>query len=382
MERKMLRTLAVVALIALAATSVWASGGTEQKMIKIGVIFPLTGQVAPDGTQGKNAAMLAVEELNAAGGLLGRKVELVIEDDAASAKGAVSAAQKLVDIDGVQAIIGSLFSSSIIAFRPVTDPKKIPVVAPMASHPNVYSENSFVFSTSPTTKESMEYLAEYWVKERKLTKLATFNGLTDAGVMNQKYIAEAWKKLGGEVVAQESFTPGGVDFRTALTKIKAGEPQVVWMAASFEDGVKIVRQMAEIGLKTLLTSDDQTKNQIFLDGVGDYAEGMVITEPARVIAASAKVKQDAYKKAFSAKYGMEPNVVGVFTYDCCQALFAAIKRAGTLEGDAVRKQLAVTDFEGVSGQVKFLNDGRAMAGTSLMMIKDRKYVPIDYKSRQ
>jgi branched-chain amino acid transport system substrate-binding protein len=382
MERKLLRTLAVLALIALAATTVWASGGTEEKTIKIGVIFPLTGEVAPDGMQGKNATMLAVEELNAAGGLLGRKVELVIEDDAASAKGAVSAAQKLVDIDGVQAIIGSLFSSSIIAFRPVTDPKKIPVVAPMASHPNVYSENSFVFSTSPTTKESMEYLAEYWFKERKLTKLATFNGLTDAGVMNQKYIAEAWKKQGGEVVAQESFTPGGVDFRTALTKIKAGEPQVIWLAASFEDGVKIVRQMAEIGLKSLLTSDDQTKNQIFLDGVGDYAEGMVVTEPARVIAASAKAKQDAYKKAFSAKFGMEPNVVGVFTYDCCQALFAAIKRAGTLEGDAVRKQLAVTDFEGVSGQVKFLNDGRAMAGTSLMMIKDRKYVPIDYKPRK
>ena len=379
--RKLISVVAAIALTALAGTSAWAAGSNEQaKSIKIGVIFPLTGEVAADGMQGKNAAMLAVDELNAAGGINGRKVQLFIEDDGASPKGAVSAAQKLVDIDKVEAIIGSLFSSSIIAFRPVTDPKKIPVVAPMASHPDIYSKGGYVFSTSPTTPESANYLAEYWIKERKMMKVATFIGMSDAGIKYDQYIQDAWKRAGGEVVGHETFTPGANDYRTSLVKIKAAKPDVLFLNASFEDATKMIRQMTEIDLKVALTADDMLKNQTLLDGVGDIAEGMVIVEPTHERSAEAQKKQEAYKKAWATKYGGEPSVVGIYTYDDCQALFAAIKRAGTTDGDAVRKQLVATDFEGVSGTVKFRDDGSAIAGNSLSTIKNRHWVYLDYKS--
>ena len=380
--RTLIRIAAVAALIALTGASAWAAGSSEKaKTIKIGAIFPLTGEVAAYGQEGKNAVTLAVDEINAAGGILGRKVILFVEDDGASPKGAVSAAQKLVDIDKVDAIIGSLFSSSIIAARVVTDAKKIPVVVPMASHPDIYAKNGYVFSTQATTREGKEYLAEYWRNERKMTKLATLNGLTDAGVMDEGFIANAWKGSGGEVVIHESFTPGAMDYRTSLTKIKAAKPDVLWLSASYEDAVKIIRQMAEIDLKVTLTSDDMVKNAALLEAVGDVAEGMVIVESSQVLSDESQKKQAAFKKAWAAKFDGEPTMVGTFTYDCCQALFGAIARAGSTDGDAVRKQLAATDFEGVSGRVKFRDDGSAIRGASLSTIKNRQFVPMDYKPR-
>jgi branched-chain amino acid transport system substrate-binding protein len=241
----------IVAVIILAG--IWygvskkPTAPTTKEPIKIGFIGPLSGDAASYGIPIKNAIALAVEEINNAGGINGRKIEIIYEDGKCNGKDAVNAAQKLINIDKVNIILGGMCSGELLAIAPITEPAKVLLLSPSASSPDITHAGDFIFRNNPSDADGGKALAKL-VRE-KYTKAAIISENTDYAQALARVFVEHFRSLGGEVVAQENFDPGVKDFRTILTKIKASNPEALVINPQTEiAGGLIVKQAREIGI--------------------------------------------------------------------------------------------------------------------------------------
>ncbi len=193
---------AIAILIFLVATAGFA------QPIKIGVELPLTGYAAPYGEDAKRGAELAVDEINSAGGINGRKVEAVYEDDGAVGKTAVSATQKLIDVDKVPVIVGGMMASAALSAAPIARERKVVFVATISSHPDLTSEELYVYRVFITVRMHGNTMAKYAYNVLKARTAAALTPNNDYGVTHEKAIRERFTKLGGTWLISESYAPG------------------------------------------------------------------------------------------------------------------------------------------------------------------------------
>ena len=368
-----------ILLIALIAAFAFSSAFLLQaQTIKIGFIFPLTGQAALYGDQAKRVCQFAADELNASGGISGRKVEFIFEDDTGTPKGGVSAAQKLIDIDKVSAIVGSLFSSIVLAVKPIVTEKQVVMFAPLASHPGVFGDHNWVFSLDASPDDSSYVISKYWTEVKKAKKLAMLYTMTDNALAQSKFMDKWWKNFSGTVVANESFNAGSNDYRLQLSKIKAAKPDYIWFNATYQDAILIVRQMAELGITTPLCISPELEEPKFIEAVGKLLEGRLVSVgPAENLSGTSKAAKQAFDKKWIELYGSEPEVVPRFTYDALQVLFAAMKKGGT-SGEALRSAIVGMMREGVTGTIKMADDGGSGRENGIRILRDGKFVPLEW----
>ncbi len=327
------------------------SPATSQGDIKLGWIGPLTGEAASFGQNALAGATLAVNEINAQGGINGRQIKLITEDDKCSAAG-VSAMQKLVNANNVDAIVGPACSASAGPAVPIAVQAGTPVMMFSASAPGLTALGDRVFRVYPSDSFQGKEAAKFMFETLGARKVAIAYVQNDWGLGIQKVFAEEFKRLGGQVLTVESSAQGTIDFRTEIAKIKNLDVDAVYSPLYVQDGVAFVKQAKEAGLNVPLVGGDGWTAEEFLKS--GQTEGAIFTV--------AKIDEpEAFKARVHAVKGFESvdaNLFASLGYDAVKVTAAAMQRAGTTDKVKVTEQLYKTSYRGISSpSIEFDSEG-------------------------
>lgn len=337
-----------------------ATSGADSKVIKVGVNIEMTGQVASFGKSQLNGIELATKEINAAGGVLGKQIELDKMDNATKQDESTRITTKLITSDKVDVVLGAAISGDTLAAVQVADDKKTPMLTPSATNPNVTFDskknklNPYVFRACFTDPFQGKVMADFSSKNLKAKTAVIYE---DVSSDYSKGLTEFFKKTfeadGGQVLSVESFQVGDNDFKAVLTRIKEKNPDVIYVPGYYQEVGKIVKQARELGLKQPLEGGDGWDAPQIVDIAGkDALNNTFISNHYSPQDPDPKVKKfvDAYKAA----YGIEPDSMAVLGYDATYLMADAIKRAGVVDKEKIKDALAsTTDFEGVTGKLKY-----------------------------
>lgn len=343
----------------------------KEEVIKIGIAGPMTGDQAKMGTDFRNGVTLAVEEWNAKGGVLGKKVEMLIADDQHDPKQAVSVANKLVN-DGVVGIIGHFNSSCSIPASDVYNRAGIPMITPASTNPQL-TEKGYrgVFRVCGRDDQQGSIGARFVTEMLKVKKIAIIHDKTTYG----QGLADEFKKGitdKAEVVYYGGIVQGDKDFKSVLTTIREKSPELIYFGGIYPEAGLLVKQARELGIKVPFMSGDGTIDPKFIEIAGkESAEGTYLTfspDPRKIPTARSFI--DNYEKRFG-----EIGPYSVYAYDATNILLTAIKEAGTTDGKAVIEKLHSLEFSGALGSIKFDEKGDVTIAPYVVWItKEGKFV--------
>ena len=354
-------------LLALLAALGTASCDTDRSL-KLGVIAELTGDMPAVGTSCRNAAQMAVEEVNAAGGLeIGAervKLKLVVEDNAGKADQSAVAAQKLITQDEVLAIVGPNASRYAIPAAEVAESAGTVLVTPWSTNPKTTVDGvtgkpkKYVFRACFVDPFQGGVLARFALENLKAERAALlYDVASDYNKGIAEVFRESFERLGGKVVAFETYTTGDKDFSAQLTKIKDARPQVVFLPNYYSEVPLQVQQAKRLGIDVpFIGSDSWGSDELLKLGGADMNGYFFSTHYSADNAAPAAKK---FLQDYEATYGAKPDDVAALTYDAFGLLFGAIRTAGKADRDAVRAALStLAEYRGVTGDLQFRADSR------------------------
>lgn len=335
--------------------------------IPIGVYASLTGTTATFGQSMKEGCDLALEELNASGGLLGKKVEYFVEDDQSKPEEAKTAALKLIKQDQVLALLGEVASSRSLAAAPEAQKNKIPMISPASTNPKVTAVGDYIFRACFVDTFQGSSMARFANQDLGLKKVAIlYDVKNDYSVGLADFFEKTFLELGGTIPIKQSYSEGDIEFRAQLTAIKAENPDGIYVPGYYTEVGLIARQARELGVNVPMLGGDGWDSPKTLEIGGAAVEGHYFTnhysaeDPSPVVQNFIKKYQEKYKKV--------PDAMAVLGYDAANMLFDAIRRAGSTDGPKVRDALAATkDFEGVSGKITM--DPERNASKNIVILK-------------
>jgi len=368
--KKFLLLMLVILVLILFALSIQA-----EEVIKIGAIAARTGNNAALGQWQRDGAMLAVEEINAQGGVLGRKLELVLEDSQGVPAQAVSVLNKLIYRDNVDIVIGDIQSSPSLAMLPVVKNAGIPLLVHGTSPKITKQGNEWVFRTRPSDTIKFGSVARFVVRELGKDKIAIFHDSAEYGVGGADAVEEGLAKLDVKPVVREQWTPGDIDFSSQLLKIKNSNAEVIILIGQMVDMGLVMKQARQMNINTQFVGGSGIENQTTIDASGGAAEGVIFG--SGFISTSNKPKIITFVNKFEDKYGYSPNAFCATGYDSIYLAANAIKKAGTTEKNKVRDALRESEFDGIEGTYKFDKYGEGLQEVQFGIVKDGK--PVAYK---
>lgn len=318
--------------------------------IKIGYIGPLTGELADGGEAGLAGATLALNEINDTGGILGRQLELVAEDDKCSAEG-VNAMNKLVNIDKVVAITGPDCSASGGPALPVAQSAGVPVVVRWASAPHLTKVGDYIFRVYPSDAFQGKFISEFLYNDLGKKKVAVVYVKNDWGQGIHDVFSARFKELGGEVLYDEGVTQETTDLRTPLTKVKNTKGvEALFFPVYPNNGVAGLKQAKELGLKVPIVGGDAFDADEVIKS--PTAEGVMYS------VAVIQNQEEFQKKVSDATGKRADKIPAPMAYDGIKIIADAITRAGSTDGKAIRDEIAKTSYQGVSSpRIEFDENG-------------------------
>lgn len=351
---------------------------TDTKTLLIGQASPLTGPQAHLGKDNENGVRLALEEINAAGLTLnGEKVVLALrsEDDAADPKTATTVAQKLVD-EGVVGVIGHLNSGATIPAAKIYADNGIPQISPSATA-IAYTTAGFKTAYRVMTNDAQQgsVLGAFAVNTLGAKRVAIVDDRTAYGQGLADEVAKAVTAAGGAVVAREYTSDRATDFMAILTSIKAKSPDLIFFGGMDPQAAPMVRQMKRLGMTAKFLGADGTQTPKFIELAGADAEGVLASNPGLPL--DAMPGGAAFKAKFEAKYGKIQNYAP-YAYDALYVLVEAMKRAGSSDPAKYLAELPKTDYQGVTGHIRFDAKGDITGGAvTLYQVKDGQWQTLE-----
>jgi len=342
--------------------------------IKVGEFASLSGKEATFGISSHEGTLLAVEHLNAAGGVLGRQIQLLTEDDLSKAGEPATVVNKLISRENVVAVLGEVASSRSLEAAPICQQNQIPMISPSSTNPKVTETGDYIFRVCFIDPFQGTVMANFNFKTLKARKVAVFTDVkSDYSKGLAKYFKESFVKLGGEITTELEFNGGDKDFKAQLTAIKSANPDAVFVPGYYTDVALICIQARQLGLNVPLTGGDGWESDELLKIGQDAVEGDYFSThyaPAVATDQSRKFVAD-YQKRFNGKI---PDAMAALGYDSALILADAIQRAGATDGPKVRDALAATkNFAGVTG-VTTINEQRdATKPAVIMQVKNGKF---------
>ncbi len=339
--------------------------------IVIGGIGPLTGGNASYGISVRQGGQLAVDEINASGGIGGRQIKYLFEDDESDAEKALSAYSKLMD-DGMQVLMGTVTSDPCIAVTDESSKDGILQITPSGSaEACAQYDNCFrICFTDPLQGRSM---ANYMYEEglRKVAIIYDVSSDYSSGIYEA--FVDEFEALGGTIVAAESFTSGDVDFKTQLTKIKATDAEALFLPIYYTEVAYITNQAGSVGLKLPYYGCDGWDGVIKqLEGDTKNIEGAVYLTP--FVANSEDEAVQKFVEDYKAKFGAEPDQFAADAYDAIYTIKAAVEKAGSMDNDAIIAAMTEITVPGITGQMTFTKEGEPNKAARVAVIKDGQYV--------
>ena len=350
--KKGLIFIMILAVLISAMTGCSSSVTEDTDTIKIGVASPYTGDYAQFGDYTKDGVELAVEEINKAGGVLGKPIQIVYGDDKGDSKEAVSVAQKFASDKGIVGIIGHFFSGATLAAGPIYQQNEIPTIAVASTNPDVADIGDYVFRINVGDNYQGSQLAQL-LKDKGYNKVSVIYDNSDYGKGVSDVFTQSFTEIGGEVLLNESYLGGqDKDFSLILTKVKNTDTEVIILVSYYTEASLIIQQARNIGIDVPFYASDSLYTDDFLTLAGDAANGTHVvcyfheSDPS-------EAAQEFVKK-FESKYNKKVDSWSPYAYDAMYVMADAINRAGTTDGPAVRDAIAATtDFQGATGVTNF-----------------------------
>lgn len=319
------RVLSIMLAAVMVVTATLVVGAAET--FKIGVVGPTTGPVATYGLSVIDAVVMAVEEVNAKGGILGQQVQLIIEDNKADATETSNAFRKLISRDQVHAIIGAVVTANSIVGGQIAQMMKVPMITPTSTAEKVTQAGDYVFRACLIDPVQGRIMANFAYNTLGLREVAVLTARTnDYSVGLEEVFVETFEGLGGKIVAKESYSEGDQDFRAQLTKIRAQNPEAVYVPGYYTEAGLIAKQMRQLGMNQPILGPDGFDSPKLFEIGGDAVYGSYFTNHYHPEAGD-EVSQ-RFVDNYRAKYGKDPDGFAALGYDAAMILFNAIERAG------------------------------------------------------
>ncbi len=327
----------------------------------------MTGSTAHFGQDTDRGVRMAIEEANAKGGVLGKKIKLVTLDDRGDSAEAANAVSRLIDVEKVSALLGEVSSSLSLAGGRVAQRRKIPMISPTSTNPKVTEVGDYIFRVCFIDPFQGKVMATFARKNLKFDRVAILKDVkNDYSIGLADAFQKSFTELGGKIVAEQSYSQGDTDFSAQVTAVRGTGAQALFVPGYYSEVGSIARTADRLGLKVpLLGGDGWDSPDLFKIG-GDAINGSYFSDHFAPDVATEKAK--AFVANFTAKYGQAPTGLGALGYEAALVLIDSVARAGKTDPTAIRDAIAATkDFEGVTGKITL--DAQRNAQKSAVVLK-------------
>ncbi len=359
---------------AATGTNSGAATGGDADTILFGEVGSLTGAQATFGISTKNGIQMAVDEVNAAGGITvdgkAKKLAVRVYDDQGKPEEAANAVSRLINQDKVTVILGEVASSNSLAMAPKAQAAKVPMITPSSTNPKVTQVGDFIFRVCFIDPFQGTVMAKFATETLKAKNVAILkDNKSDYSLGLAQFFTETFAKLGGNIVAEEAYSQGDTDFRGQLTAIKGKNPEAIYVPGYYTDVGVVARQARELGLKVPLMGGDGWESEKLYELGGSAIDGSYFSNHYSTDDPNPRVQ--AFIKNYEAKYGGKPDSLGALGYDAAMVAVEAIKRAGSTDGQKVRDELAKTSgHPGIAGTITLDEQRNAVKPAVILQVKD------------
>lgn len=369
LSRRIFVSAAVLGSLALAA-------GCKAKTddIAVGAYLSLSGGQSTFGTDTKDGIELALQQQNAAGGIKGKKVRVLYEDDKSTPQEASNKVRQLIDRDGVVAILGEVASSRSMAGGLIANTKKVPMITPSSTAVEVTKDRDYVFRVCFTDAQQGDVAARFVHDTLKKNNVGLFYVAQDnysSGLANS--FKDSFTKLGGKIVIDKGYQQGETNFTTYLSELKGASPEIIFVPVYYNDMVQIGRQAKQVGLPgSIFVGGDGWDSQDLIEGAGAELEGAYFTN--HYAPDVPWENSQAFVKSFKEKFGHLPGSLSAQGYDAARLLFDAMGRAGDVTTESLKTALASTkDFQGATGPLTIDAHHNANKPIVVVQIKNKAF---------
>ena len=345
-----------------------------QNSIKVGEFASLTGKEAAFGQSSHKGTLLAIEELNAAGGVLGRQFELITEDNQSKQGESATIVKKLISRDEVIALLGEVASGRSLEAAPIAQNFKIPMISPSSTNPRVTEMGSYIFRVcfiDPFQGTAMAKFAQSSLHLKKVALLTSVSSPYSVGLA--KYFKETFAAIGGEITIEQKYSEGDKDFKAQLTAIKAAHVDGIFVPGYYTEAALISKQARELELSYPIFGGDGWEAPQLIEIGGKAMEGTFYSTHYSPENSSPGVQ--SFVRKFRARFADEtPDAMAALGYDSAMVLADAIKRAGTTDHSKLRAAIAATkNYDGVTGLTTIDSHRNATKSAVVITVKDGQF---------
>jgi len=344
------------------------------EVIKIGEVGSTTGSEATFGVATHQGVELAVKEINSTGGIKGKKLQVILLDDQGKPEEAATAITRLITQDKVTAVIGEVASSRSLAMAPIAQQNKIPMISPSSTNPKVTDIGDYIFRVCFIDPFQGYVMAKFAAENLKFKRVAILRDVkNDYSVGLAKFFTETFKKLGGEIVVDQSYSAGDIDFKSQLTAIRAAKPEAIFVPGYYTEVGLIARQARSLGIKAPLLGGDGWDSPKLLQIGGKAIEGAYFSNHYSAEDKSPHVQ--AFIERYRKEYKEVPSGLAAMGFDAAMVLADAMKRAKSMSPADIRAALAATkDFQGVTGRISIDQQRNAVKPAVVLKVVNGSFV--------
>lgn len=366
-DKKLILLLAVVLLL----IAVYYSTNIQSQYIKIGAVLPLTGEGTPDqGQASQKAILLAAEKINAQGGINGKQIKVIVEDSQCDPQKGVSAMQKLIQVDGVSAVIGDICDAVTAAIIPIANQSKVVLITPGSTSPKISGASNYVFRFWFSENE-LGNLTAHTTYNLGYRKLAIYYINNEWGYAQRDAVTNTFESLGGQIVASDAVNPGETDFRTTILSTESKNPDAYYIGVFPDSLVVLIKQMKEQGINKQIFSHGGLVGSTQVLGLG----GPLLDGIIAPFVANSSVD---FQNQFFARYNEQPGITADSAYDAMSVLALVMQKYGTDPTSIAQGLHNVQNYQGVSGIISVDSNGDTHRPLMVMQIKNGTFVPYNY----
>ena len=347
-------------------------GPKESGLIKIGVILPLTGDLASYGQNAKDGIGLFVDEYNGLHEQKGtKKISVLYEDSKNQPDQAVAAINKFISLDKVIAVIGDVGSSPTLAMAPIANKNKIVIISPAASSPEISKAGPYIFRVWPSDVFEADRMAQYVNKvEIKRLSLLSVNNDYGKAMVNEFKAMTSSTKL--KIVTEDYFEQNVTDLRLELTKIKTSNPDGIYLISYPKETMTILRQIKELGIKIKILATSSFEDPLVLNEIDNNIQNPIFTSPIPPREADAEVA--AFKENYEKRFGKKPGLVADYGYDAMKVIIEAVTNSNKITNESVFSGIQKMDsIKGATGIIKFDSNGDVLKPAGIKTVINGKY---------
>jgi branched-chain amino acid transport system substrate-binding protein len=361
-----------VALIAILILSSSNCRNHKRDGINIGSILSLTGSAAQYGQWSKNGIELAVSEVNDSGGVNGQPLSIIYEDDASVPTSAVAAAQKLINVDHVQTIIGPLTSSNVLAIAPIAENSQVVLLSPCASSPKITNAGDFIFRNWPSDDFEGSAMADFLAKELHLNNFAVLAMNNEYGIGVRDVFIRRAGENGLQMLGSFTFEQDGTDFRTQLARVAELHPQAVYVPGHAKEVARILRQARELGIRSVFASSVAFESPDVFSIAGNAAEGVYYTAPSFDPNSDNETVR-RFQEAYQSRFREKAEVFAAHAYDAILILATSLRTASNNPIKLKETLYSLKDFNGVTGSTTFDKNGDVIKPITIKVVQNKSF---------